>query len=505
MKKCILLTIIIFCIISTTVSAKILINEGFENNAAGDFPLKWKVEARLLDGIYIQNFYVADGNNAVVIDGRNLNFTPFIRSSEVDIVVGKKYIAGAFVKQHGIGVYRVAVEWLDKNKRIIQIDNDWAGRNNPQSFLFSGGTYTAPIGASYVRFLLGVEKNNICYFDKVFLEEVEGELLPLYLEEYIYDITQSFNKDLGRFEIKNSTAYSFDNEGISALDGFISCKRAIKISELNSYALSLKGNGDISIYVKWYDVDSLLIKENKYDMRILKSEKISLLSPKESYFATIGLKLNGKTTIAQIKFINESDYINSDNSFCDIENHWAKGFISEVASREIMQGEGVNIFNPDGPATRAQAIKSLIVALGVDRNNVEIKQKLQDLNEKSWYTHFIKSAIKNNIIPPEMYWDKNILPDTFITREEIASLIVNCYNYKVKQQIYKGDISNLKDSEKISEWAVPYVGAAYQNSLMRGYPNGDFNPKSIITRAELATMIINIMDIVDKKRNNMAS
>lgn len=48
-----------------------------------------------------------------------------------------------------------------------------------------------------------------------------------------------------------------------------------------------------------------------------------------------------------------------DKTFDDISNHWGKEAIEALASREIVNGVGNDLFNPDGNISRAEVAQML--------------------------------------------------------------------------------------------------------------------------------------------------
>lgn len=73
-------------------------------------------------------------------------------------------------------------------------------------------------------------------------------------------------------------------------------------------------------------------------------------------------------------------------------------------------------------------------------------------------------------------------PDKFITREEIASLIVNLLkqiapakDYTVKNKY------TFADSNSIGDWAVYYIDYCYENKILNGYTGNRMDPKGNAT------------------------
>jgi len=61
-----------------------------------------------------------------------------------------------------------------------------------------------------------------------------------------------------------------------------------------------------------------------------------------------------------------------------------------------------------------------------------------------------------------------------------------------KMSLLTGEL-NFSDAEDISDWATSYVVTAVQNELMKGYLDNSFKPLGNATRAEAATVIYNVL------------
>jgi len=89
--------------------------------------------------------------------------------------------------------------------------------------------------------------------------------------------------------------------------------------------------------------------------------------------------------------------------------------------------------------------------------------------------------------------DKEYAPDRNITRAEFAKLIMSMVpSCPVVESKKTQQSETFKDVSK-DKWYFPYVEAAYELGIVKGN-NGFFNPDSLITREEMAVMIIRIFN-----------
>lgn len=83
-----------------------------------------------------------------------------------------------------------------------------------------------------------------------------------------------------------------------------------------------------------------------------------------------------------------------------------------------------------------------------------------------------------------------IKPNEALTREEVAFMVGKAFGVKPYQILYK----EFNDSADISSWAEPFVCAMYHYGFVNGMENGVFMPKGKVTRAQVVTMLNNMVD-----------
>ena len=81
-------------------------------------------------------------------------------------------------------------------------------------------------------------------------------------------------------------------------------------------------------------------------------------------------------------------------------------------------------------------------------------------------------------------------PNDNITREQLAVILNHYAQYKGKNYTKTVDISNFKDANKVSSWALEQFKWAVASKVITGNSNTNtLNPKEAATRAEAASML----------------
>lgn len=105
-----------------------------------------------------------------------------------------------------------------------------------------------------------------------------------------------------------------------------------------------------------------------------------------------------------------------------------------------------------------------------------------------WAEANIKQAVKSGIVTG--FADGLFKPNRAVTRAEFAVMLMNM----LKPQV-EGAALTFTDTAKIGSWAQKAVAQEVQAGIINGYKDGTFRPGAPITRAEMAVMIANALDL----------
>lgn len=185
-----------------------------------------------------------------------------------------------------------------------------------------------------------------------------------------------------------------------------------------------------------------------------------------------------------------------DKTFADVpENHWAKTDIEILAAKHIVSGISEDKFDPSAKLTRAQFAIFIAKALGLEKS--EYANTFSDVKEGQWYTWAVEAAYRSGILQGK--GNGEFEPDEEITREQMAVMIIKAYEYLSGEKA--GDEAQeqefFKDMDIMSLWAVDSVKAAKAMGIISGMPDKTFRPRDNATRAEVAKMLVKLLDLVD--------
>ena len=173
----------------------------------------------------------------------------------------------------------------------------------------------------------------------------------------------------------------------------------------------------------------------------------------------VELTVNGSATVKVID--NSKDFI-------DTRNHWSRDEVNFVASREIFNGVGNNLFGVSQPMTRGMVNTVLARLAGIDTTPE---------NGQKWYEVGTEWAKANGITD-------GTNPEASVTREQLATLLYRfCGTPKVS------GVLSFADAGEVSDYAQSALLWATQNDILNGVGNNRVAPNADAQRAQVAAMM----------------
>jgi len=211
-----------------------------------------------------------------------------------------------------------------------------------------------------------------------------------------------------------------------------------------------------------------------------------------SHVPTVITVIDGKY-YAKINSLTNSVYsvIYSPKTFKDIENHWAKKAVNDMASRLVIGGGTDGLFSPDKDITRAEFASILVRALGLMRPGTG-KDVFNDVGSKDWYYDSISIAHQYGIISG--YGNGQFRPQDTVTREQAMTMIARAMSItglKTAQPAGETEklLSGFADGAEAAAYARDSIAACINTGIISGRNDSLIAPKDMITRAETAAII----------------
>jgi len=174
-------------------------------------------------------------------------------------------------------------------------------------------------------------------------------------------------------------------------------------------------------------------------------------------------------------------------SFTDIQNHWAKSYILDFASKGFVKGYPDDTFRPDRPISRAEFTCILLNSMGITPSANAEGGTFSD-TATHWAHAQITEAVLRGILVVSEY-PNGLKPDGAILRSEAAAMMIRALGKSPDTTA-----TTFKDQDQIARSMYSgYIKAASDAGLMNGYQDGTFRPFQGATRAEACVMLSNLM------------
>lgn len=193
------------------------------------------------------------------------------------------------------------------------------------------------------------------------------------------------------------------------------------------------------------------------------------------------------STIAAILVVSsmgtQAFAVDTKTAFNDTKGHWAEEAIQTWSNYGLVSGDNSGNFNPNASITRKDLCVILNNLIGLSATGHSI---YSDLEQGKYYTESMLALADKGIIKGS---NNSIRPQGLVTREEAAVIIGRAFSLEVSESE-----TNFSDKNDISYWARAYVASIAHNKIMQGDTSNRFNPKKLITRAEVIKVLDNVVN-----------
>ncbi len=179
----------------------------------------------------------------------------------------------------------------------------------------------------------------------------------------------------------------------------------------------------------------------------------------------------------------------------DLVNHWASFSAGKLADRGVIIGEKIAdkyYFYPDKQMNRAEFNLFLNAALEIDSDPLGAEPVGYTDEDKIpiWALHEARAAKKAGLINGVKVGNKLYYNATGkINRLETLVILHNA----LKPAANNDDPLEYADKNQIPKWAVQYVKNMRSYGIMKGNPNNTISPNDIITRAQAAELLYQLV------------
>ncbi|MBE7022144.1 MAG: hypothetical protein E7414_02870 [Ruminococcaceae bacterium] len=239
----------------------------------------------------------------------------------------------------------------------------------------------------------------------------------------------------------------------------------------------------------------------------------NLMATEQSFYALVALKRasEGKNTLYDMRDakklnatsnavglagkhadVKKMNVITPGQTFADVAGHKDKEAIEALASRGIINGKTENSFEPNSTMTRAEFATIIARGLGLPEKSNAI---FKDVTPNDWFYNYVGTAFHYGIIKGVSENEFN--PNGTITREEAAVMVARAASLcgmdtEMDTFAVRDSLAQFFDYVLSSDWSQSSLAFCYNEKIMDSSVM-DIKPKEAVTRAEIASMLYNML------------
>lgn len=186
----------------------------------------------------------------------------------------------------------------------------------------------------------------------------------------------------------------------------------------------------------------------------------------------------------------------SGSPFSDARGHWAERYITQTSLKGAVRGYADGTFKPDDSVTRLECVVMLVRVLGLEsqaQSTTSIPSSFKNPEfVPSWGKGYVAVAVNKGIISGSDL--SNFRGNEYATRLDVAVFALKALGLGDEAEKLSNPALSFTDLSQIPSWARGYVSVAEREGVMKGLPDGRFNPGGKVTRGEMATILSRLDD-----------
>ncbi len=179
--------------------------------------------------------------------------------------------------------------------------------------------------------------------------------------------------------------------------------------------------------------------------------------------------------------------------FKDMKGHWGKQSVEKMQSLGILGGYTDGTFQPDRQLTMVELaviIDRILELRDTDDDDEDVIENDGEDEDTSDVPAWAKKAVKKGI--DQKYFNlKRFHSHVQVDRLTACVAIAKALEL---DPVTDFERNPFKDLGMLNDEDFGYLLALYEEGYIKGYPNGTFNPYSLLSRAQMAAIIENLID-----------
>ena len=231
-----------------------------------------------------------------------------------------------------------------------------------------------------------------------------------------------------------------------------------------------------------YELDELTVTDSKNkDLKVTKRSE-----------TTYTFHMADSKVTVEASFAKDGTVQQPDTRFDDVaKSAWYYKAVEYVAENGIMSGVSAREFAPNAGFSRAMLAQTLYAMSG--KPAVKAESTFADVAANAWYADAVNWAAEKGYVSG--VGDGKFAPDASVTREQMALIL---YRYAGSPDASGMVLREFADGDSVSAYAVDAIRWAVHEGLISGMENNTLAPQGTATRAQVAQILMNFHQKLDK-------
>lgn len=179
----------------------------------------------------------------------------------------------------------------------------------------------------------------------------------------------------------------------------------------------------------------------------------------------------------------------------DISGHYAESYLQRFIDAGYMSGYTDGTYKPNNTIVRSE-LASLLNTMQGYTTKADVS-KYKDVIAGEWYYNHVANVVGANMMVGTS--DTTWSPNMNVTREQVCVIVCKLQGLeldtKSSTETLRAELKKMgyRDTDNISDWAMPYVYAAVKEGYMVGTDTKMLNAQKAITRADTVVLLCKCM------------
>jgi len=203
-------------------------------------------------------------------------------------------------------------------------------------------------------------------------------------------------------------------------------------------------------------------------------------------------------TVATVAIFATNASVAIAQTFTDVPTDaWYYDYVEQLADDGLLD-TSTGTYRPNDALNRAELVKLVVTAVeGLAGYEAPATPTFDDVSTDAWYYQYVEAAVQLGIVNGYTDAQGNLTgkfgPGDTVNRAAATKILVNAFS--VPTDLMPAPAF---PDVKSGDWFYDYVATAYNQSVLDGYANGYFGPADPVTRAQVAKLIVNSQNPVER-------